>query len=178
VGVGGQEDAFTAWAASRQQAMLRTAVLLTGNHHRAEDLVQEALTKVALRWARLQTEDPTAYARQIMVRDNISWWRRRRRDVLTDDVPEPPPAAAPDPDRALLVRNALRRLTNRQRTLLVLRFYEDLSVAQTAALMGTSQGTVKSQTHVALRRLRELAPELRAELGDLPEHSHENEVTT
>lgn len=166
------EQSFTAWAASRQHAMLRTAVLLTGNHHHAEDLVQEALTKVALRWSRLHDQDPTAYARQVMVRDNISWWRRRRREVSVAEVPDgrhsPGTAPETDLDRPHLVRTALARLTDRQRVLLVLRFYEDLSVAQTAVAMSISEGTVKSQTSVALRRLRELAPELAEDVGEVP----------
>ena len=151
----GEEVSFTAWAASRQHAMLRTAVLLTGNHHRAEDLVQEALTKVALRWARLHDQDPSAYARQVMVRDNISWWRRRRRDVLTDTVPERG-TDAPDTERSMLLRAALARLTERQRTLLVLRFYEDLSVAEIAEVMDCRTGTVTSLIHRGLESMREV----------------------
>ncbi|HRI96309.1 MAG TPA: sigma factor, partial [Nocardioides sp.] len=75
---------FTRWASERQQALLRTAVLLCGDHHRAEDLVQHALTEVALRWSRLRDQHPDAYARQVIVRTNISWWRRRRREVVLD----------------------------------------------------------------------------------------------
>ena len=73
-------ESFTAWARARQGSLLRTATLLAGDPHRAEDLVQEALTKVALRWPALRDGSPEAYARRILVRDNISWWRRRRRD--------------------------------------------------------------------------------------------------
>ncbi len=148
------------WAAGAQHGLLRTAVLLTGDHHRAEDLVQEALTKVAQRWSRLSREHPGAYARQILVRDNISWWRRHRRQTVAEV--EPPPVASTDPevDRRLLLEQALARLTPRQRSVVVLRYYEDLSAQQTADAMGVSVGTVKSQTHLALRRLREGAPEL------------------
>lgn len=162
-----EQESFTAWAASRQRAMLRTAVLLTGDLHRAEDLVQDALTRVALRWTRLRHQQPEAYARQVMVRANISWWRKRRLDVV-GDPPDDARASDRDHERPLLVRAALARLTGRQRTVLVLRFYADLSVAQTAAAMGTSEGTVKSQTSVALRRLRELAPELAEFIGEAP----------
>ncbi|MFC6344371.1 sigma factor, partial [Nocardioides hankookensis] len=81
------EDGFRRWAEERQLALLRTAVLLTGDRQRAEDLVQEALTQVALRWRRLADEHPDAYARQVIVRRNISWWRKHRREVVAD-VPD------------------------------------------------------------------------------------------
>ena len=152
---------FTRWASERQQALLRTAVLLCGDHHRAEDLVQHALTEVALRWSRLRDEHPDAYARQVMVRTNISWWRRRRREVVLDvrdGTATPGPGAAVD--RRLLLDRALAQLTPKQRATVVLRFYDDLSERDTAEALGVSVGTVKSQTHVALARLREAAPEL------------------
>ncbi|QIG44507.1 SigE family RNA polymerase sigma factor [Nocardioides anomalus] len=162
------EQEFTRWARARQQPLLRTAVLLCGDHHRAEDLVQDALTKVALRWSRLRDGHPDAYARQVMVRTNISWWRRHRREVvveLRDTTSGPGPAA--EVDRRLLLDRALAQLTARQRTTVVLRFYEDLSERETAEAMGVGLGTVKSQTHVALARLRAVAPEL-AELLEEP----------
>ena len=79
------EQGFTEWATGRQRQLLRSAYLLSGDLHRAEDLVQEALTKVALRWSRLAEGNPTAYALRIITRDNISWWRRRR-DVPTGSL--------------------------------------------------------------------------------------------
>ena len=153
-----ERGAFTEWARSRQLALLRTAVLLTGDHQRAEDLVQEALAKVALRWSRLEPGHPEAYARQVMARDNISWWRKRRREVVAEVADTADTRS--DPDRALMLQSALARLTTRQRTVVVLRYYDDLSVEDTATAMGVSNGTVKSQTHLALRRLREAMPEL------------------
>lgn len=153
-------ESFTAWAVAAQHGLLRTAVLLTGDHHRAEDLVQEALTKVALRWGRLRDGHPTAYARQVLVRDQISWWRRQRRQPVTSVEPPPTSAADPGVERRLLLESALARLTPRQRAVVVLRYYDDLSVEQAAETLGVSTGTVKSQTHLALRRLREGAPEL------------------
>jgi RNA polymerase sigma-70 factor (sigma-E family) len=154
-------DSFTRWASERQQALLRTAVLLCGDHHRAEDLVQDALTKVALRWSRLRDQHPDAYARQVMVRTNISWWRKHRREVVLE-VSDRAGAVAPSAavDRRLLLDHALARLTPRQRATVVLRFYDDLSERDTAAALGVSVGTVKSQTHAALARLRAVAPEL------------------
>ena len=74
----GDRESFTAWATVRRPRLLRTATFLTGDAGRAEDLVQEALAKVAQRWPRLRDANPDAYARQILVRDNISWWRRNR----------------------------------------------------------------------------------------------------
>ncbi len=105
------EQEFTRWARARQQPLLRTAVLLCGDHHRAEDLVQDALTKVALRWSRLRDGHPDAYARQVMVRTNISWWRKHRREVVLDvhdATTTAGPAAAVD--RRLLVDRALAQL--------------------------------------------------------------------
>jgi RNA polymerase sigma-70 factor (sigma-E family) len=159
---------FTRWASERQQALLRTAVLLCGDHHRAEDLVQDALTKVAVRWTRLRDGNPDAYARQVMVRTNISWWRRQRREVVLD-VREGPASAGSGAavDRRLLLDHALAQLTPRQRATVVLRFYDDLSERDTAEALGVSTGTVKSQTHAALARLRAVAPELAELLEDV-----------
>ncbi|RHW27138.1 SigE family RNA polymerase sigma factor [Nocardioides immobilis] len=155
------EEAFRQWAGERQLGLLRTALLLTGDHHRAEDLVQEALTKVALRWRRLAAGNPDGYARQILVRDNISAWRKTRREVV---VADPTDIRGPDPtagvDRRILLDRALATLTPRQRAVIVLRFYDDLTERDAAEAMGVSVGTVKSQTHLALRRLRDAAPEL------------------
>ena len=119
------DEGFTEWAAGCERRLLRSAYLLTGDLHRAEDLVQEALVKVAMRWSRLRDGNPTAYARTVIVRDNVSWWRRRRDTVTAelDDV-----AVSSDPEAALVVRRALARLTAAQRAVLVLRHFDDLSV--------------------------------------------------
>jgi len=160
---------FTRWASERRLALLRTAVLVCGDRQRAEDLVQEALTQVALRWRQLRDGHPDAYARRVIVRGEVSWWRKHRRESIRSDVDLG--AAAPhDSDRRLMLQQALARLTPHQRAVIVLRFYDDLTERDAAALLGISVGTVKSQTHLALRRLRENVPEL-AELlreGDLP----------
>jgi len=163
------EESFTRWASDRQLALLRIAVLLTGDHHRAEDLVQDALTKVAVRWHRLRDGNPDAYARQVIVRTNISWWRRTRREV----VAEPPERPAADTaehvvDRRVALDHALAQLTPRQRATVVLRFYDDLGERATAEALGVSVGTVKSQTHLALRRMREVAPDLVELLEGIP----------
>lgn len=161
------EREFTEWAAGCQRQLLRSAYLITGDLQHAEDLVQEALVKVALRWSRLRTGNPTAYARTIVVRDNISWWRRRRREVTVSGSGEAV-ATSSDPDMALVVRRALDRLTDRQRAVLVLRHFDDLSERDTAAALGISVGAVKSQNAAALARLRGGAPELLDLIGRTP----------
>jgi RNA polymerase sigma-70 factor (sigma-E family) len=161
-------EGFARWASGRQLALLRTAILVTGDHHRAEDLVQEALTQVALRWRQLHDGHPDAYARQVIVRTNISWWRRRRREVVSDEAARAGRTYAQDPrsDSRLALDRALAELTPKQRAVIVLRFYEDLSERDTADALGVSAGTVKSQTHAALRRLRETSPHLAVILED------------
>jgi RNA polymerase sigma-70 factor (sigma-E family) len=155
-------DEFAAFARSCQPRLLRAAYLICGDAHLAEDLLQSAFVKVALRWPQLRDGQPEAYARTVLYRDAVSWWRRQRREVT---VAAPPERHAPDtsgdevPLRVVFAR-ALRRLTPKQRALLVLRFFEDHTEAHTAQILGVSIGTIKSQTVVALRRLRELAPEL------------------
>jgi RNA polymerase sigma-70 factor (sigma-E family) len=162
---------FSTWAAARERSLLRTAYLLTGDLHRAEDLVQDAFIKVALRWSRLVDGNPDAYARTVIVRSNVSWWRRTRRERVVPDVPDAPSEGdggdAGDVDRRLVLRRALARLTRKQRAVIVLRFYEDLSEPQVAATLGVSVGTVKSQTAAALARLRTAAPELTQFIGGM-----------
>jgi RNA polymerase sigma-70 factor (sigma-E family) len=156
------EAEFVAFVQARQHRLLRSAYLICGDRHLAEDLLQGALVKLALHWTRVRTGDPEAFLRTVIYRDAVSWWRRRRRERLTS---EPPERVAADPGEDTSMRlafeAALRRLTPRQRAVLVLRFFDDLTEARTATVLGVSVGTVKSQTNVALRRLRELAPELR-----------------
>lgn len=157
----GDRESFTAWATACRPRLLRTATFLTGDRGRAEDLVQDALTKVAQHWPRLRDGNPDAYARRILVRDNISWWRRSRFELVSD-LPDPgrTPSGDSGVERRILLLDALARLTERQRAVLVLRYFDDLSEADIAHALGVSTGTVKSTAHLALRRLRELAPEL------------------
>lgn len=162
-----EEQGYLEWAAGCQQRLLRSAFLLTGDVHRAEDLVQDALVKVALRWERLREGHPTAYARTVIARDNVSWWRRYRREAL---VADPSRRRAEDSawaadhvgevETRLVVLRALDRLTAGQRRVLVLRHFDDLSERETAEILGVSVGTVKSQNAAALARLRAAAPEL------------------
>jgi RNA polymerase sigma-70 factor (sigma-E family) len=152
-------EEFTRWARARQQHLLRVALLMTDDVSRAEDLVQDALTQVAVRWRKLRDSSPDAYARTVIYHGNISWWRRRRGEVLIAEPVEQPALSEPV-ERRVLVRRALGALTPRQRAVIVLRYFEDLTERDAAAVLGVSVGTVKSQTHLALRRLREAAPEL------------------
>ncbi|MEU8076178.1 SigE family RNA polymerase sigma factor [Catellatospora citrea] len=152
-------DGFHEFVVARGGALSRTAFLLTGEHHAAEDLVQSALAKAASRWRWLMEHtQPEAYIRRIMINEQISWWRRRP----ARPVAQVPERAGPDEPGQVVERialgQALAALTPRQRAVVVLRFYEDLSEADTASLMGCSVGTVKSQTHLALGHLRRALP--------------------
>jgi len=153
-------DDFAAFVRGCHPRVLRSAYLICGDLHLAEDLVQSALVKVALRWTSLRDGSPEAYLRTVLYRDAVSWWRRRRREVIVAAPPVHPAEEEQDVPLRLLFADALRRLTPKQRAVLVLRYFEDQTEARTAEVLGVSVGTVKSQTAVALRRLRELAPEL------------------
>ncbi|RKN43558.1 SigE family RNA polymerase sigma factor [Micromonospora endolithica] len=168
-----REEEFRDFVAARSGALLRTAYLLTGDWATAEDLLQTALTKTYLAWKRLGgIEAVEPYARRVMINTSTSWWRRRwHGERPTEVLPE---RAAVDEierqlDRDLLWRH-LRALPARQRAVLVLRFYEDMSEAQTAALLDISPGTVKSQTSRALTTLRRRMG-VDAGAVDLPEES-------
>jgi RNA polymerase sigma-70 factor (sigma-E family) len=150
---------FEEWARARQQHLVRSAYLLTGDFQRAEDLVQEALVKAAMRWDRLRDGNPDAWVRTVVYREHVSWWRRRRREVLVDSVPETATYDDLTPPSGDLAA-ALARLTWSQRAVLLLRFAEDLGVAETAEVLGVTDGTVKRQTSVALSRLRALGTDL------------------
>lgn len=151
--------AFDEFVRARTPALARTAYLLTGDAHLAEDLVQTALFKAAGAWHRIEG-DPEPYVRRILYNQNVSWWRRRKlkESALGTYDDAAPPAA--DSDLRLSLEAALARLTERQRAILVLRFFEDLTEVQTAAALGITAGTVKSTTRAALARLRTVAPHL------------------
>jgi RNA polymerase sigma-70 factor (sigma-E family) len=143
---------------ARGRALSRTAYLLTGDHQLAEDLVQTALTRTVPHWRRIVAGgDPEAYVRQVMVNERLAWWRRRRYDVTArvTDAPSPVDVADQAAERVTLLA-ALAVLSPRQRAVIVLRFYEDLSVEQVSHVLGCSSGTVKSTTADALARLRTL----------------------
>jgi RNA polymerase sigma-70 factor (sigma-E family) len=147
---------FDAYVRAHAQALCRSAFLLTGDRHLAEDLVQAALAKTALRWDHVVSQgDPAPYVRTVIVRTAIAWSRRRwRREVPTSPLPERPTADQGGSVDQGDLHHALLRLPARQRAVLVLRYYEDLSVADTAQAMRCSVGTIKSQTAKGLAHLR------------------------
>ena len=146
---------FDEFVATRSAALLRTAYLLTGDHGLAEDLLQTALAKCWFAWERIDGS-PEPYVRRVLATTYATWWRRRwRGERPTGELPDrgDPAATAPVDDRDALWR-ALDTLPRRQRAVVVLRYYEDLSEAETAAALGISTGTVKSQAAKALAALR------------------------
>jgi RNA polymerase sigma-70 factor (ECF subfamily) len=152
-----REAQFTEFVTARSRALLGTAYLLSGDRQRAEDLVQTALLKTYLAWPRLRdTRAVEAYVRRTMVTTSISWSRRRwRGELSTGSLPEPAHAdRTADVDGRAELWPHLAALPARQRAVLVLRFYEDLTEPQVAEQLGCSVGTVKSQTHRALATLR------------------------
>ncbi|GAA5069224.1 RNA polymerase sigma-70 factor (sigma-E family) [Thermocatellispora tengchongensis] len=159
---------FREFVGARQQSLMRSAYLLTGDAHLAEDLLQNVLVKVARHWPKLAGGgDPEAYTRRALINEHISWRRRRRSaEYPQEHPPEPGHDSGDDTLHRVALQRALARLTPRQRAVIVLRFYEDRSVEETAQLLGCSPGTVKSQTSHALGRLRVLAPDLAHLLHD------------
>lgn len=146
-------ESFDAFVQARSRHLLRTAYLLTQDHALAEDLVQTALAKAWFAWSRIDGADPEPYVRKIIVNTYSSWWRRRwNGEQPSDDLPETAASESAE-DRTDLWR-ALQRLPRRQRAVVVLRYYEDLTEAETARVLGCSTGTVKSQTSKAFAKLR------------------------
>jgi RNA polymerase sigma-70 factor (sigma-E family) len=150
-----QRDAFDALVGLRSPALLRTAYLLTGDAHLAQDLVQSALARAYSRWGRLRSpEAGEAYVRRVMVTQAASSWRRKwHGEVPSAELPHTP-APTDDVELREALRVALLRLPATQRAVLVLRFYEDLSEADTARLLDCSAGTVKSRTARGIAALR------------------------
>jgi RNA polymerase sigma-70 factor (sigma-E family) len=130
--------------------------MLTGNPHDAADLVQSVLERVGARWQTIErkTGDPVAYARRAMVNAHVSRWRRSRRESLLAEFPDAAAAPQDDPFDNEPLWEALRGLPPRQRAVLVLRYYEEKSEAEIAAVLGVSRGTVKSQASKAMATLR------------------------
>ena len=156
--------AFEQFVAARGEALLRFALMLCGDLHRAEDLVQSVLAKAYVRWSRVAAmERPEAYLKAVLVSEHLRWWRRRS----SGEVPVAGPAFADRPvdgdaTAAHASREAawqlLRRLPRRQRAVLVLRYYEDLSDAQIGEVLGCAPSTVRSQASRALATLRAALP--------------------
>lgn len=154
--------AFDDFMAARWGPLYRTAYLLTGDRHDAEDLLQGALARTCVRWDSIRDKGAAdAYVRRAMVHAASRGWRRRGREVVTDELPDPGHAGGLDvrADRLALWAE-IRRLPPRMRAVLVLRYLEDLTEEAAAGELGCSVGTVKSQTHHALKRLRAALPDL------------------
>jgi RNA polymerase sigma-70 factor (sigma-E family) len=154
---------FTAYLSARQPSLLRTAYLLTGDRASAEDLLQNSLAKLYLSWDKVTRRDSVdAYLRRIMVNENNSLWRRpwRRREVPVERTPETGVVTDEyDVGEGARLWRFVQTLPRRQRAVIVLRYYEELSEAETAEVLGCSVGTVKSQASRALAALRERAPQ-------------------
>jgi RNA polymerase sigma-70 factor (sigma-E family) len=148
---------FGEFVAARGRSLLHSAYLLTGNLADAEDLVQSALAKTYQAWDRIEDRKALdGYVRRAMVNTHISWWRRRKVDEYpTDEIPDQPVA---DPSAMSEVHDSLRRaiarLPHRMRAAVVLRFFEDMTEAEVADVLGVSQGTVKSTVSRAVAKLR------------------------
>ena len=169
--IGTDDTSFEEFVAGASVRLFTMALLLTGRHRaQAEDLLQEVLERAYRRWGRIsRTGEPEPYVRRMLVNASVDHWRRlrrRREEPLGDSADATAPDQAGEAeDRDLLLR-ALAELPPRQRAVLVLRYFEDLTEAQTAVVLGCSVGTVKSQASRALARLREITPESGA--GHMP----------
>jgi RNA polymerase sigma-70 factor (sigma-E family) len=158
----GVEDEFREFVRARTPSLLGTAYLLTGDHGRAEDLVQVALLKAYRHWKRVTSAgSPDAYVRRILINEQLSWWRRRRIDAVSipayhDSVAGTAEDASADLAERDRMWRALHQLPPRMRAVIVLRYREDMSEAVTAELLGCSVGTVKSLCSRGLARLREV----------------------
>jgi len=137
--------------------LLHSAYLLTGNLADAEDLVQSALAKTYQAWDRIEDRNALdGYVRRAMVNTHISWWRRRKVDEYpTDELPDRPvDDATASSETTDALRRAIDRLPHRMRAAVVLRFFEDMTEAEVADVLGVSQGTVKSTVSRAVAKLR------------------------
>ena len=156
---GDRDEEFRDYVLGDRMRLLRTAMLLTaGDRHTAEDLVQTALTKVYVHWRRIKHDGAGPYAHRVLVNAFLDGRRRaaRRPEVMTADAIEPRSDGQVDEADLIAVRKALLELAPRQRAVLVLRYFQDLDVAETARVLECSEGTVKSQTAKALKRLRDV----------------------
>ncbi|GAA3393049.1 SigE family RNA polymerase sigma factor [Cryptosporangium minutisporangium] len=150
-------EELEALIANRRDAMLATATLLAGGRHAGEDLLQAAIERMIRRWHRVEG-DPEAYLRRILYHLAVDSWRQRRRrpELLAVVEPEGQPDGTDAVDLRQALVQALGQLAPRQRAVLVLRYFEELSEAEIAATLGCSTGTVKSTAARGMKRLREL----------------------
>jgi RNA polymerase sigma-70 factor (sigma-E family) len=154
---GSDDPGFRDYVTARSRALLRTAYLLTGNRADAEDLVQSALAKTYLAWDRIEDRGALdGYVRRAMVNTHISWWRRRRlEEYPTDEIPDQVVADhSGTSDMQDSLRRAVDRLPQRMRAAVMLRYFEDMTEAEVADVLGVSLGTVKSTVSRAVAKLR------------------------
>ncbi|MGH3497167.1 MAG: SigE family RNA polymerase sigma factor [Nocardioidaceae bacterium] len=145
-------DVFDEFVRGRLPELLRFGRALTGNEADAADLVQDALERTLASWSRIQSrDDPEGYVRRVMVNRNISVWRKLRRERITDELPD---SGHHDRHEDSELWRALRALPPRQRAVIALRYYEDMTEQQVAQILGCTVGTVKSQSAKALTKLR------------------------
>jgi RNA polymerase sigma-70 factor (sigma-E family) len=151
----GETPDFDEFVAARSGALLRTSYLLTHDHGLAEDLLQTSLTKAWFAWGRI-ADSPEAYVRKVLFNTYATWWRRKwNGEHATEELPEGGVGDRTDASGEVIdLWSAMERLPRRQRAVVVLRYFEDLTEAQTAELLGCSVGTVKSQCSKALAKLR------------------------
>lgn len=147
---------FETFVADRLPRLLKLGRALAGDEHRGADLVQDALERTLMSWSKV--DDPDAYVRRAMVNRSVSVWRKLRRERPLHEPDDAEPRAREDRPHDHELFAAVRRLPPRQRAVIALRFYEDLTEARTAELLGCSIGTVKSQTSQAMTKLRALLP--------------------
>ncbi|MEV5804341.1 SigE family RNA polymerase sigma factor [Streptomyces parvulus] len=158
----GRADEYAEFAVARAGHLYRSACLLTaGDTHLAEDLVQETFGRLYLRWARVaRVENPAAYAQTVLTRAFLAHQRRRSSgERATDVLPDLPGAGDADPSLRLTLLDALARLPAKDRAVIVLRYWEDRSVEQTAEVLGVSSAAVRTRCSRALGRLRGLLGE-------------------
>jgi RNA polymerase sigma-70 factor (sigma-E family) len=151
------DEEFDAFMTASWASLYRTAVLMTGDSHLAEDLLQTTMGKVYRAWPRVsRAEHPRSYARRILANEATSWWRKRSSSEMPSEIRSETSSTSGPEDgivEADWVWRALQQLTARQRAVLVLRYYEDLTGAEIAAALGISEGAVKAHAHHALRAL-------------------------
>lgn len=157
-----RDKGFAAYFASRSSTMRGTAYLLCGDWHRAEDLVQASFVKLYRAWHRIAGHEKLdAYARRVLMRTFLDETRRgffRREQPTAEYADRPTPAAGGGVEDRMVLQRALADVAPRQRAALVLRFWEDLSIEETAKALGCSTGTVKSQVSRGLATMRDLVP--------------------
>ncbi len=165
------EISFSEFMTARWAPLYRTAFLLTGDRHDAEDLLQDALAKTCVKWDGIRDKAAAdAYVRRAMVNALVGRWRRPYRELATEQMPDAGHAGGLDVHADhLALWTEIRQLPPRMRATLVLRYFEDLTAEATARELGVSVGSVKSQTHHALKRLRAALPEFDLADRDLAE---------